>query len=370
MAATLNLPGDDWSAGNAKTLTLYFYGDASGVGISGLNNIDFCLEVSDDVNTSTQTYSDINDINVPEWHEWNIPLTNFSDDDVDLTDVTSLSIQIKHTGTTSGVIRVDDIRLNPSRCVLAESSLKADITGDCIVNAADYDEIHKAWLLSGTARVTGYKGSGALYFDGVDDYVEIPDDSNDLSLGDQSFSIAFWSKCEAPGSRTWFDMRPSSGWDIRDSGNWFRLETRGQTSPNYVDPDRYLVYYNQVSGITDWQHLTFVRDVDQDLNAYIVYIDGKFHGSNNSFYPEGKENIDTPLGTPLTIGSSSSGYKGTMDDLIIYKGLALTESQLISIMGAAEVTIGADLYESGDKIVNSLDYGVLANEWMQKDFYP
>jgi hypothetical protein len=102
MAATLNLPGDDWSAGNAKTLTLYFYGDASGVGISGLNNIDFCLEVSDDVNTSTQTYSDINDINVPEWHEWNIPLTNFSDDDVDLTDVTSLSIQIKHTGTTSG----------------------------------------------------------------------------------------------------------------------------------------------------------------------------------------------------------------------------------------------------------------------------
>jgi hypothetical protein len=296
--------------------------------------------------------------------------------------------------------------LNPSRCVLAESSLKADITGDCIVNAADYDEIHKAWLLSaeavtdpcighwkfdesvgdtvidssnngndgtmynGTARVTGYKGSGALYFDGVDDYVEIPDDSNDLSLGDQSFSIAFWSKCEAPGSRTWFDMRPSSGWDIRDSGNWFRLETRGQTSPNYVDPDRYLVYYNQVSGITDWQHLTFVRDVDQDLNAYIVYIDGKFHGSNNSFYPEGKENIDTPLGTPLTIGSSSSGYKGTMDDLIIYKGLALTESQLISIMGAAEVTIGADLYESGDKIVNSLDYGVLANEWMQKDFYP
>ncbi|MHC4755724.1 MAG: hypothetical protein ACYTBP_11335, partial [Planctomycetota bacterium] len=28
MAATLNLPGDDWSAGNAKTLTLYFYGDA------------------------------------------------------------------------------------------------------------------------------------------------------------------------------------------------------------------------------------------------------------------------------------------------------------------------------------------------------
>jgi hypothetical protein len=405
MAATLDLPGDDWTAGNAKTLTLYFYGDHAGTGITGLDKIDFCLEVSDGTDTSTQTYGDINDVNVSEWHEWNIPLTNLSDDSVDLTNVTSLSIQIKNTGTTAGNIRVDDIRLYPSRCVLAESSLNADITGDCIVNAADYEEIHKAWLLSaeaitdpcaghwkfdetsgdtvidsssngnngtiynGTARVAGYKGTGALHFDGVDDYVEIPDDSNDLSLGDQSFTIAFWSKSDGGGDRTWLDMRPSSGWDIRQGGYWFRLETRTQAKPPYVDPDRYLVH-NTRFNLPEWKHLAFVRDVDQDLNAYIIYLDGKFFGSNHSYYPEGEENIDTPLNTPLTIGSSSGGYAGSMDELIIYKGLALTEPQLIGIMGAAEANIPADLYESTDKIVNFMDYSVVGSEWMQKDFYP
>jgi hypothetical protein len=193
-------------------------------------------------------------------------------------------------------------------------------------------------MYNGTARVTGYKGSGALYFDGIDDYVEIPDDSNDLSFGNGSFSIAFWSKSDGSFDGMWLDMRPSSGWDIRQGGHWMRMESRGQASPPYVDPDRYLFDQYQFN-LPEWKHLAFVRDVDQDLNAYIVYYNGKFFGSNNSYYPEGEENIDSPLNTPLTIASSSGGYAGSMDDLIIYKGLALTEPQLISIMGAAEVTI-------------------------------
>jgi len=95
--------GQDWTRGGAKTLSLWFYGDAG--------------------NTAEQMYVKVNgvkvvyggnvtDIQSASWHEWNIELASFG---VNLQNVTKLSIGVgDETSTTpggSGVLCVDDVRL-------------------------------------------------------------------------------------------------------------------------------------------------------------------------------------------------------------------------------------------------------------------
>ncbi len=101
---------------------------------------------------------DMNDVNEPSWHEWNIDLAKFS---IDLSNVTEIAIGFGgETNTTtpggSGVVYFDDIRLYQPRCVLSERT--ADFTkldyapagyptsGDCIVDYGELDIMMNNWL--------------------------------------------------------------------------------------------------------------------------------------------------------------------------------------------------------------------------------
>jgi len=90
-------PVQDWTVGGAKTLVLYFYGDAG--------------------NTTGELYVKINDAKVTYsggsaaltsglWNQWNIDLASVG---TNLKSVKTLSIGV--SGSGKGILRIDDIRL-------------------------------------------------------------------------------------------------------------------------------------------------------------------------------------------------------------------------------------------------------------------
>ncbi|MHC4174299.1 MAG: LamG-like jellyroll fold domain-containing protein [Planctomycetota bacterium] len=88
----------DWTAGGAKTLSLWFSGDAS--------NTAGQLYVK--VNDSKVVYGgDAADIAKPQWQQWNIDFASLG---VDLQNVAKLSIGVDGSGA-SGTLYVDDIGL-------------------------------------------------------------------------------------------------------------------------------------------------------------------------------------------------------------------------------------------------------------------
>jgi len=141
----------DWSAGGIKALSLWFYGD--------LNN---------DANASSQMYvkvngakvlydGSMNDIKEPSWHEWMIDLTDFN---VDLTNVTKLSIgfgdESNMTPAGSGKVIFDDIRLYQPRCILSKRSTQfaridfapaGDPSGDCVIDYREIEIMARDWLV-------------------------------------------------------------------------------------------------------------------------------------------------------------------------------------------------------------------------------
>ena len=91
-------PPQDWTAGGAKTLSLWFFGDASNT----------AAQMYVKVNGSKVTYDgDAGNLTRAAWQVWNIDLASLG---VDLQNVTKLSIGIDGIGAT-GTLYVDDIRL-------------------------------------------------------------------------------------------------------------------------------------------------------------------------------------------------------------------------------------------------------------------
>jgi hypothetical protein len=112
------------------------------------------LTDGDDVNGIVY-YPDMNDVNEEEWHQWNIDLQDFVDDNnVNLANVSRITIGFGD-GTTRGTGRVyfEDIGFCVTRCVLAKRSAdfaKVDYApypcGDCIVDYQELKIMADEWL--------------------------------------------------------------------------------------------------------------------------------------------------------------------------------------------------------------------------------
>jgi len=160
--------GADWTVGGVKALTLYLLGDPCNTfptySVTGKTYTDYgghrlwveLKEVGTDVKFVKHT--DVNDMKEPFWHEFRIPLSDFSDAGVNLANLDRVTIgvggnakggQVDHKDTgTNGQIWLDDIRLYPPRC-LPEYGLSsvADITGDCVVDYCDVNVMATDWLI-------------------------------------------------------------------------------------------------------------------------------------------------------------------------------------------------------------------------------
>jgi hypothetical protein len=101
----------DWTEKEVDLLSLWFYG--------GSSNTPERMYVAIANRTGTPAvvyHDDDNAVLINTWTEWNIPLTEFSDQGIVLTDVDRIAIGIGSRGNTtlpgsSGKMYIDDIRL-------------------------------------------------------------------------------------------------------------------------------------------------------------------------------------------------------------------------------------------------------------------
>jgi hypothetical protein len=86
----------------------------------------------------------VNDIATEEWQQWIISLSRFGDGGVQLTNVREFVIGVDSPPPRFGTVIFDDIRLYTATCV-PELGPTADLTGDCVVDLADFAVFAGQW---------------------------------------------------------------------------------------------------------------------------------------------------------------------------------------------------------------------------------
>ena len=163
----------------------------------------------------------------------------------------------------------------------------------------------------------GVVGSGALSFDGTDDYVDIglvP--ALDLTGG--SYTIAFWAKQDAPQLGRIVNMddggSPLDGYSVFASGN-MRITHSNGSANDFDVPSPFGV----------WSHTAAVYDsVGQTLT---LYIDGVAAGS----IPIAGGDVTSDGNDPLWFGGipccASQFFEGSLDDIRLYE-VALSAGEI------------------------------------------
>lgn len=192
---------------------------------------------------------------------------------------------------------------------------------------------HHGSLMKGAAFAPGRVGR-AFSFDGVDDYVRIPDHA-DWSFGDNPFTIDLWimfgrvteraplvDHNEGPAARNkwvfWYDR-----WGHRDPHGpalrFHLMDPQRQTGSVDTVVDR----WEPVTG--QWYHVAVTRSE----NIYSLYIDGLLTVTEKNAYSIPDAN------TPLSLGQSEYQYyfKGLIDEVAI-SNRALSAEEVWAIFKA------------------------------------
>jgi hypothetical protein len=264
----------------------------------------------------------------------------------------------------AGTLYIDDIGLYPPRCVLSERSAdfaKVDYVADCVVDCKEVEAMAQDWLVTaavpsdtylvglwefdgdtldssglsnhGTASgnplfAPGKTGSGALIFDGTDDWVDI---SNPESFNfETDFTWAAWIRTTTDG--TILARAPATG-DWAQGGKTFFV---GDGSIG-VDVG-WVGYFGSSETVDDgqWHHVatTTVFETSGDNDTTTLYIDGIPVGSRSDW----NVNAFSEAGLSVKIGFTSdnfpdpSWFNGRIDDVRIYNKV-LTETELLYLGG-------------------------------------
>lgn len=172
----------------------------------------------------------------------------------------------------------------------------------------------------------------ALSFDGVDDYVEVPDDpSLDLQSG---FTIAAWVFLES-------------------YTEWASIVTKGGLPFDLGEGNNYTIHQSGPAGGSDFGHLRFTAGIPGlPINPYLEsstqiplqewhHVAATFDGERLRFFfdgrPDGEHALVATLDTndePLHIGVDFPGgdeyWHGCLDDVLIFNR-ALTRADLVGI---------------------------------------
>ena len=185
----------------------------------------------------------------------------------------------------------------------------------------DVTERHRLTFINQSHyNTSNYKfGTAAAKFDGVGDYISIPD-SGDWTFGDDDFTIDMWVKHNSlPGDQ--------QGWVGQDSvvnEYWeFRLDSSGARFVDYSTVGGGTIVslsQGSLSGwaIDTWYHIALVKSG----NDYTIYRDGVSIVSTND--PDALTDYSAPLHIGLVQKANSGGFElnGSIDELRITKGLA------------------------------------------------
>ncbi len=296
----------DWTAGGATTLVVYFRGASdNGAG-----------QFYATVNGKKVTYA--GGLTSPVWKQWNIELASLG---TNLANVTTFSLGVDGSG--SGLVFVDDIRLYrvaPEMIVPADpgaTGLVASYTFENNVQDGSGNGRHGT-AFNDPAYVASRAGQGqAINFDGFADYVELPLGPVMSSLS--SATVATWVNFSAT-SGSWvriFDFGNSS-----TTGYMF-LCPRGGTSA----PMRFAITPAGGSGEsiietagslpTDgWHHVAVV--IDSATMTVAIYVDGEVAGSGATTTLPPALGATTQNWLARSQYAADGYFAGSLDDFVIY----------------------------------------------------
>ena len=208
-------------------------------------------------------------------------------------------------------------------------SVKAVIGSDCVLYFSFEERLgSKAYDLSGNNNNGTIYGAGWTYgkigsglsFDGVDDYVNVPNSPslNSFSLT-SGMSIEVWVfPYPKSTSQNIVGKTSSFSLSITPSGSFFFIIHDGSSWRPYI--------YSSVVGFNKWAHVVAVVQTD---GTYMLYVNGSRSGGtstttniNNSGYP-----------VYLAIGGLGLGlayFQGIIDEVRIYNR-ALSEKEIKSL---------------------------------------
>jgi len=410
--------GQDWTKAGVKALTLYFYGAPTN-DANATERMYVALEDGSGHVAVVPYDGDANDVKEQQWQEWNMALQDFNDGGVDLTNIKKIYIGFgdrdNHPNPGgSGIVYFDDVRLYPTRCV-SKYGPKGDITDDCAVNFLDFTILASGWLDTDygievvppdPARLVGWwkfdEGSGhtavdsagnsngtvygaqwvndpergwVVSFDATEtfldpDYVDVDlSSSSPFSTITSEVTVTLWQRGD-----NW--NQKNVAFDARASGNpliYCQLPSRTQVFW-YVPGSEYIYKTADETELTEgWSHWAFTKNAT--TGEMQIYRNGLlWHtGSGKTTAINGSE-IDA-----FRIGAHTSGqfyFGGMISDLRIYD-CALAQTEVRSVMGLSElyfpITSRANLYDDepkNSKSINFNDLAILAEDWLEQQFWP
>lgn len=225
-------------------------------------------------------------------------------------------------------------------------------------NAVDSSEYQLEGLLHNMDDADWVSGvsSGALSFDGVNDYVEVPDDEA-LDFGTGDFTVSFWFYKLATAAN-WSNCYGVNKWKsgaARGTNEWLLNIGSSATTdkPSFVveiGTASYGIGHTSEVTLLEWHHLVGVRK----SNTLSLYVDGILSGRNETL-PEGAaiNNVGNKLRVAVNQYTPFLPYSNAVfDDVQIYN-FALDDGD-VAIGEAAGEGIGY-LFENPGKTVTIFD---------------
>jgi hypothetical protein len=205
-----------------------------------------------------------------------------------------------------------------------------EASGTTVFDSKDFP--NNGTLIGNPTRIPGIVGTGAISFDGVNNYVEVPDDS-ELNFGLNDFLISTWLKTTSTGLEVIVDKRfedsaPVQGYSFYLFRGALGFQLADGTGDNFcsVDVSSGCTNYGSSRFIADgnWHQVAVTVDRDQK-NGGLFYVDGNLV---NTFDPTFRTaSLDNSKA--LTIGrrsdSSNPGFlNGSLDEVCIASGTDLS----------------------------------------------
>ena len=177
-------------------------------------------------------------------------------------------------------------------------------------------------------------GNASRYFDGVNDYVSIPD----FAHSNSNLTCMCWVKTSDTNFKSFF-----SHWDTNNQRAWLmQLDSTSGLLCSVTSQGNsgYKIYYTQNDTIADgtWHHCAFSFS-QNDLRLFIDGVRitdlGNFGNSTvNTIY---NSPADILIGADLATGAAASHIDGSVADCRIYDA-TLTEAQIATIAGGGDYT--------------------------------
>lgn len=405
-------PPVDWSG--AKALTLWYKGDPCVaevlVELKGGNKVPPDADVIDITST-----------------DWQVMMFDLDDFGVALDAVEGIKIKMKSTSKDDvATVRIDDIRLYPSKCVLDYGDLSygylyADLNADCRVDGKDLKILAGDWLdydyyvmppdpgpiaswafegdfndsSGNNFHGTPYNGASIVddpergkvaKFDNDDDqYVDCGNPAA-LNFGTGDWTLSVWLKTTSTDKSALL----SNGGDDGDGIRWSIgvEESKDYRATLTVDDDDNKEQAHGDTHVTDgvWHNVVGMR---RGGNIYI-YVDGD--GPQDDDDPGEAYDLSGTDQHPVILGAiwdHDNGdnpfldkfYDGLLDDVRVYD-YALSDEEILyltlSVHGQTEpvyfpIPSPADLYEDeekGERYVNFKDYATMMDEWLEERLWP